>query len=468
MTTPPSVWEGVLRRLQSELPSFALEAWILPLRVREDPRGLELLAPSPFHRDRVAARYLPAIERHARDERGEPLCISLGVRADALDASSARVRADAPDASSAPEPARLPPCAGGAAEPPRPVAAAAPREQASLPYTFESFVVGPSNALAREAAFALARGRRLGAGALYLAAPTGNGKTHLAKAMCAEAHRRGRVVYASAEAFTTELLRGIRGRDTASFKRRFREGCDLLVLEDVQFFSRKVATQIELFHTLEHLRAVGTPVVLTGDRLPSDIPDLDPRLASRMASGLVAEIETPDASLRRAILRDKASAGGVRLPEDCLERLVEAVRGSVRDLEGVLIQLVESAALLKRAIDRDLTETALRKLGRCEGERRPLDVAAVVAAVGSFFGLTPAQLAGRSRSRTTLLPRQLAMYFCQRYTAASLPEIGRALGRAHPAVRNAIEMVERAILERAPLRYQVEEIASRLEGLRAR
>ena len=105
-------------------------------------------------------------------------------------------------------------------------------------------------------------------------------------------------------------------------------------------------------------------MVLTGDRLPADIPDLDPRSASRMASGLVAEIEPPDASLRRAILRAKAAAGGVRLPEDCLERLVEAVRGSVRDLEGVLIQLVESAALLKRPIDRALTEAALRKLGR--------------------------------------------------------------------------------------------------------
>jgi chromosomal replication initiator protein len=185
-----------------------------------------------------------------------------------------------------------------------------------------------------------------------------------------------------------------------------------------------------------------------------------------MASGLVAEIEPPDASLRRAILRDKASAGGVRLPDDCLERLVSAVRGSVRDLEGVLIQLVESAALLKQPIDVALTEIALRKLGRDCSERRPLDLPAVIDVVGAFFGLTPSALAGRSRSRTALLPRQLAMYFCHRYTRASLPEIGRALGRAHPAVRNAIAMVERAVLERAPLRYQVEEIAKRLEARR--
>jgi chromosomal replication initiator protein len=139
----------------------------------------------------------------------------------------------------------------------------------------------------------------------------------------------------------------------------------------------------------------------------------------------------------------------------------------VRDLEGVLIQLVESAALLQRPIDLELTEAALRKLGRCD-TKRPLDVQLVISTVGAFFGLQPSDLAARSRSRRVLRPRQLAMYFCHRYTSASLPEIGRALGRAHPAVRNAIEMIERAVLERAQLRYQVEELASRLEALRRR
>jgi len=458
-----------LRRLQNELPAFALDAWILPLQARENGRGLEVLAPSAFHRDRVSARYLEIIRRHAAAEAGVAVCVELAVG----EGGEAPQRAECEIAAPPSTPKRAPRAASPAAHPPalRAHAAVEGREtQPGLPYRFgfETFVVGPSNALAREAAFAMARGRRLGSGALYLAGPGGNGKTHLAHATCSEAQQRGRVVYASAEAFTTELLRGIRGRDTSAFKRRFREGCDLLVIEDVQFFSGKRSTQLELFHTLDHLRAVGVPVVLTGDRLPADIPDLDPSLASRMASGLVAEIEAPDASLRRAILRAKASGGGVRLPEECLERLVEAVRGSVRDLEGVLIQLVESAALLKRPIDLELTDAALRKLGGCEAERRPLEIHAVIGVVGAFFGLKPADLAARSRGRSALLPRQLAMYFCHRYTAASLPEIGRALGRAHPAVRNAIEMIERAVLEKAQLRYQVEELASRLEALRRR
>jgi chromosomal replication initiator protein len=201
---------------------------------------------------------------------------------------------------------------------------------------------------------------------------------------------------------------------------------------------------------------------MTGDRLPRRIASLSPRLASQLSGGLVAEMERPDRDLRRSLLRDKASRGGIALPPDCLELLVDAVRGSVRDLEGALIQLVASASLLGRRIDRDLTEAALRKLGEPAREAQTLE--SVVACVAGFFGVSHAQLASRSRAERLRHPRQLAMYLCRRYTDASLSEIGRLFGRNHPAVANAIQRVERAILERAPLRYQVEELASRLEA----
>jgi chromosomal replication initiator protein len=150
------------------------------------------------------------------------------------------------------------------------------------------------------------------------------------------------------------------------------------------------------------------------------------------------------------------------LPPDCPELLVDVVRGSVRDLEGALVQLVASASLLGRKIDRELTEAALRKLG--EPAREPQSLDAVIGCVGGFFGVTRVQLASRSRAERLRHPRQLAMYLCRRYTDASLSEIGRVFGRNHPAVANAIQRVERAILERAPLRYQVEELAARIEG----
>ena len=192
---------------------------------------------------------------------------------------------------------------------------------------------------------------------------------------------------------------------------------------------------------------------------------LDPRLRSKLSSGLVAELDSPDAIVRREILRQKAADGGVRLPDACRELIVESVRGSVRDLEGVLIQLVAMASLLKRPIDPELTMVALRKLAPIPGVRHPLAIRDVVETVAAYFKKRPDELAARSRRRDVLVPRQLAMYLGHRYTGASLSVIGAALGRDHSAAANAVRKVERRILESAPLRYQVEALCARLDGM---
>jgi chromosomal replication initiator protein len=447
MTSPPQVWDGVLRRLGNDTSTVSVEAWLQPLEVREEADRLVLLAPSAFHRDRVRTHFAGRIGVLASELAGRPIAVQVEV---------APV-GEAPPETRAAARARL--------APPEPVR---PREpapaQLPLACTFETFVMGPSNALAREASLAVAQGRQPGLFPLYLVGESGIGKSHLARAVVSEARRGGRLrtVYASAERFTSEFTAAIRARQGGDFRRRYRAECDLLVIEDVQFLAGKEATQLELLHTVEHLRLAGARIVLTGDRMPRRIASLSPRLASQMAGGLVAEMELPDRTLRREILRDKASRGGIALPPDCLELLVDGVRGSVRDLEGALVQLVASASLLGRKIDRPLTEMALRKLG--EPAREPLTLDAVLGCVGGLFGVTREQLASRSRAERFKLPRQLAMYLCRRYTDASLSEIGRVFGRNHPAVANAVQRIERAILERAPLRYQVEELAARLEG----
>jgi chromosomal replication initiator protein len=447
MTSPPHAWDGVLRRLGDETSPLTLEAWLQPLGVREEPDRLVLIAPSAFHRDRVRTHFAARIGCLASELRGRPIAVELEVAP--LGGAPPETRAAARTRLAPPVPERP---------------AAPPAAQLLLACTFETFVTGPSNALAREASLAVAQGRQPGLFPLYLVGESGIGKSHLARAVVSEARRGGRLrtVYASAERFTSEFTAAIRARQGGDFRRRYRAECDLLVLEDVQFLAGKEATQLELLHTVEHLRLAGARIVLTGDRLPRRIASLSPRLASQMAGGLVAEMELPDRILRREILRDKASRGGIALPPDCLELLVDGVRGSVRDLEGALVQLVASASLLGRKIDRAHTEMALRKLS--EPAREPLAFDAVLSCVGGFFGVTRAQLASRSRAERTKLPRQLAMYLCRRYTDASLSEIGRLFGRNHPAVANAIVRIERAILERAPLRYQVEELAARLEG----
>jgi chromosomal replication initiator protein len=456
MTTPP-LWDGVLRRLGAEVPAFAVEAWLAPLVPKADGESLVLLCPTPFHRDRVRERYLASIEARASEEAGRPVPVSLGLGPRGRDLGvGVRMRQSVTGA--APTPISVP----ASVLPARP----APLQRA-LPYSFESFVVGPCNALAREASIALARGSQPGVCPLYIAGKAGLGKTHLARALASEAQRQGleRTVYTSAESFTSEFLSSIRSQKMPGFKRRFREQCDLLVIEDVQFLGGKKATQLELFHIVAHLLDSGSRVVLTADREPKELQDLDARLRSQIAGGLVAVLEAPDARVRREILRQKAAAGGVRLPEECLDRLVEGVRGSVRDLEGVLIQLVATASLLKHPIDRRLTEEALRKLADTPAQCAALEVSQVIGVVATFFKTTPAALAARSRRRDVLVPRQLAMYLCRRYTETSLQRIGEALGRDHPAVSHALRAVEREILERAPLRYQVEALAERLDAL---
>jgi chromosomal replication initiator protein len=476
MPSPLTAWDGALRRLSAEMSPLALKAWILPLGIRAEDASLVLVAPTSFHAERVRTRYLGMLQELLASEAEDAISVRIEV-----DRAGSQVPSGGDEAAIAPLPQRAPLAAvpRPSAESPRAAALATPERspqlrveatsahaaQLALPHTFDTFVVGPGNALAREASLAVARGRALGSGPLCLVGPAGTGKSHLARAVVHEARRAGaqRALYTSAEAFTSELMVAIREQDTPAFRRRFRRECDLFVLEDVQFLEGKNATQLELFHTLEHLRLVGTRVVLTADRLPRELPRLDPRLSSQLSCGLVAELDLPDRALRRDILRDRASRGGFRLPEDCLELLVDSVYGSVRDLEGVLMQLVASAALLGRTIDRALAENALRKVAGPNGGA--LSVDDVIDSVAQFFGVRRSDLASRSRRRATLRPRQLAMYLCRQYTSASLSEIGRALGRDHPAVANALRAVERAMLERAPLRYQVEELSARLGRL---
>jgi chromosomal replication initiator protein len=449
-------WDGVVRRLEAEVPAFVIEAWVRPLIAESDGEKLRLLCPSALHRERVRERFLDAIRGHAAAEAGKTVEIELDLAASKLER---RVP-------SAPALATRDACARPAPDPqPRTHKLRKP-EQHSLPYTFDNFVVGACNRLAREASLAVAQDAQRSVNPLYLASASGLGKTHLARAI-AEARSRsdGRVIYASSESFTNQFTGAIRNRKIDEFKQRFRSGCDLLVVEDVQFLGGKKATQLELFHTLSHLVAIGARVVLTADRLPGDISGLDERLRSHMAAGLVATLETPDSLVRREILRVKAASGGIRLPDECLTLLVDVVRGSVRDLEGVLVQLVTSSSLLKRPIDLELTEQALAKVSALRIPKRRLAIDTIIEAVAKLYETTPAALASRSRRKDVTIPRQLAMYLCRNYTQQPASAVARAFGRKHPSVSNAEKVVEQQVLVSAPFRYKVEAISARLDEL---
>jgi chromosomal replication initiator protein len=472
MTFSPEVWDGVLHSLSGELPASTVDAWLRPLVAVSSAGGnpeqpeLQLLCPTTFHRDRVRDHFLSRIVECVSAAVGQRVPVRLEL-AESRPASLLRVNGHQKATRKSELPVAIQPTA--ASTPPPTAATTAKRPRLTAPQqSFDTFVTGPCNALAREASLAIAREQQLSLNQLYLSSATGLGKTHLARSVVTETRRlgTGNVLYSSAESFTSEFMNAIRTKQMPAFKRRFRRSCRVLVVEDVDFFDGKAQTQLEFFHTVKHVLDAGGRVLLTGNRLPRTLSGLDEQLRNQLASGFVAEIEPPNAQVRRDILRAKAAGGGVRLPPDCLNLLVDEVRGSVRDLEGVLIQLVTTASLMKRPIDRDLTREAVeKKCGKLTRSFCKPDPGTVIRVVASFFKATPEALASRSRRRDVLVPRQLAMYLCRRYTDASMSEIGHCLGRDHPAVKNAVARVEREILERAPLRYQVEALIERLEQL---
>jgi chromosomal replication initiator protein len=474
MTFPPEVWAGVLRLMKAELPDYAYEAWLVPLQPKLDGEVLRVQCPSAFHRDHVRKRLLPRLCECAREQLGQPVAVELCVTSDTE--SAPLTPALEPSTLPAQPRAAQPKAAQTRAS--RPAAASVhQRSDAALrtrgeerprpafqPPTFENFVVGPCNALAKEASFAIAR-EQISLRQLFIAAPSGLGKTHLSRATASEARRAGapEVLYASAESFTNDFMSSVRGHQMARFKQRYRKSRQLLVVEDVQFLAGKAQTQLEFFYTVRHVLDAGGRVLLTGDRLPKDMTRLDSQVRAQLSTGFVAQLEPPDAEVRRGILRYKAAAGGIHLPEDCLDLLVETVRGSIRDLEGALIQLVTTASLLKQPIDLRLTEVALEtRADRSPRAIRSSDIDSVVRVVASSFKTNAGALASRSRRRDVMLPRQLAMYLCSRYTDATQAEIGRAFGRSHTSVKNAISRIERDITERAPLRYKIEALVDRL------
>ena len=498
MTFPPKVWDGVLHRLRAEVPAFALDSWIAKLVPELRGDELRLYAPNTFHRNRVRETFLPRIRAIARSlecERVERVVVEVGGTTEQRMACEAHARAICgPEQTQPPADSESHRGLGAAPrhiesrcettrnsnatarrdEPARrrQLELRAPRDarrrqrdEPAFEESFDNFVVGPANALAREAALALATRRHSSFRTLYLFAEKGMGKTHLARAIAMEAAQRERVRYVTAERFTNAFMAAVRTKVMPAFKKAYRASCDLLVIEDVQFLGGKPGTQLELFHTIAELVECGARVVVTGDRPPQELgaAGLDAQLCDQLGAAFVAPIDTPDLALRRDILRAKAAAGGIGIDDSCIQLLVESLRGSVRDLDASLSQLVTTASLLHRPIDVGLVRQTLATKGALPHGLAPRPTPElVIGVVAEFFQTTPEALASRSRRRDVLVPRQLAMFLCRRFTDASLAEVGRALGREHPAVRNAIKAVEKRVTERAPARYQLESVSERV------
>ncbi len=330
-------------------------------------------------------------------------------------------------------------------------------------YTFEHFVTGPSNQLAHAAALASSQlvGRRFNP--LFLCGDTGLGKTHLVNAIghrLLEQKSDANIVYVSAEHFMNEFIASVRSSTMSEFRERYRNRCDALLLDDVQFLAGKEQTQEEFFHTFNALYLHEKPIVLTSDVPPQDLKGIPDRLVSRFASGLVAEIYAPELETRVAILRKKADLEGIQLTDEAAFTLANAIASNVRDLEGMLMKLAIKASLLGRSgVDVTMVTDALRLPSR----HTVTTVEDVQRAVCEHYRIRLAQLTGRDRHQEIALPRQVAMYLCRDRLGTSFPQLGaRFGGKDHTTVMSAVNKIKKLLVAGHTVRNDIDAIASRL------
>lgn len=332
-------------------------------------------------------------------------------------------------------------------------------------YTFENFIVGPSNELAHAAAQASAgggSGRRYSP--LFLCGGTGLGKTHLLQAIAYRVlseQPQKRIIYVSAERFTNDFIAAIQNKRMEAFRAHYRFQCDLLLVDDIQFLAGREQTQEEFFHTFNALHELDRPIVFSSDKYPQQLERMEERLVSRFSWGLVADVQAPELETRVAILRKKAQVEGIPLDDQVALFLAQTISSNVRELEGTLIRLAAKASLTNRPIDLTFAQGELSSVS---GRGKVLSIEDIQKAVCNHFHLRPADLLSKDRHKTTAFARHVAMYLCKQKLPVSFPEVGRAFGKDHTTVMSAVRKVEALREQDAQLRAQLEAIEKKLAG----
>ena len=413
------VHDQLLGALEGKLPPEVLDTWIRPLRVLEahDTR-VELIVPNKFFRQHLEQRYLDTLRVAVQSVVGPRAQIVL-----TIDRS--------------------------APAPPAPVPAAAAAPDLDPRYTFDTFVVGTSNQIAQAACLAVAESPAKAYNPLVIYGGVGLGKTHLLQAIghrLAQSHPHFRIQYLSSEKFTNDLISAIRHDKTPEFRQRYRT-IDLLLIDDIQFLSGKERTQDEFFHTYNDLWP-RRQIVLSSDRSPKEIPDLEERLRSRFLQSMGADIQPPEFETRVAILKKKAELDRVTLPDDVAYFIANRVKSNIRELEGSLVRIRAFSNLTGRPLTLDLAQEVLANIWGAEEHLVTIDD--ILRRVAEVFHVKPQDLRAKTRTKAVAFPRQLAMYVARQLTSDSYAEIGRGFGgKDHTTVLHAVNKID-ALLQQDP------------------
>ncbi|MDF2049096.1 MULTISPECIES: chromosomal replication initiator protein DnaA [unclassified Arthrobacter] len=332
-------------------------------------------------------------------------------------------------------------------------------------YVFDTFVIGSSNRFAHAAAVAVAEAPAKAYNPLFIYGDSGLGKTHLLHAIGHYARRLYsgiRVRYVNSEEFTNDFINSIRDDEGASFKTTYRN-VDVLLIDDIQFLAGKDRTLEEFFHTFNSLHNNNKQVVITSDQPPKLLAGFEDRMKSRFEWGLLTDIQPPELETRIAILRKKALSEGLSAPDDALEYIASKISSNIRELEGALIRVTAFASLNREAVDVALAEMVLKDLITDDGAQE-ITSSQILQQTADYFKLSMEELCSKSRTRTLVTARQIAMYLCRELTDMSLPKIGQELGgRDHTTVIHADRKIRELMAERRVIYNQVTELTNRIK-----
>jgi len=443
------LWSQCLDDLSAQIPLQSFETWFKPIRaVDYSAQTLHLEVPSQFFSNWVEQHYKPLLQKVIDTRVGDGVRVVFDVK-----------EGDNPIEIPQPMPVHTP-----GSYPPKPELMVDPIAL-NPRFSFDTFVVGNSNQFAHAASKAVAEAPgKTAFNPLLIYGGVGLGKTHLLQAMASFALSRGtatKVIYISSEKFISDFITSIQNNKTAEFSSLYRS-VDLLLVDDIQFFSNKERTQEEFFHTFNTLHQRGKQIVLTCDRLPRELQGLEERLISRFLWGLVTDIQTPDLETRVAILQKKADNDGVAVPHDVLLFIAQNIKSNIRELESCLIKLLAYSSLAGAEISAEMAQEVLHD--QIESTRKWITIESLQETVASHFKLSSDLLRARTRKKEIVVPRQIAMYLCKHLTDSSLKTIGLHFGgRDHTTVIHAQQTIEEKLQKNTQLKRDVETILSRLD-----
>lgn len=432
------LWAQTLNEIQKSVSKPSFETWLKAteaVELKDDT--LVIAAPNNFSRDWLESRYKDIIRKKLKAVTNKSIGVKFISREEEKLGSIKRSDSDLNY-----------------------------KTQLNPRYTFDTFVIGSENRFAHAASLAVAEAPAKAYNPLFIYGGVGLGKTHLMHAIghyILDAHPESRVVYLSSEKFTNEFINAIRDNKAVQFRNKYRSA-DILLIDDIQFLAQKEQTQEEFFHTFNALHEENKQIVISSDRPPKEITRLEDRLRSRFEWGLITDIQPPNLETRIAILRKKAIADNLNVPNEVLVTIANSVSTNIRELEGALIRVVAYSALVNQPITPELASEALKEI-ISNNVPRKVTIQEIQNEVCNYYRLRVEDLKSKKRTKTIAFPRQIAMYLSRELTDYSLPKIGEDFGgRDHTTVIHAHEKISQNLKKDPLLREAIQKIKSRLQN----